>query len=1220
MSIEFKRAIPDVKMYPHYNSMINGPISNLGLLGAFAGVSIEVNSSGTEYEFYSFKNEVGSITLGGEEDWEIERNKRYSMVLAYDVVNYPLHAKADAMKELFRVSEEAFNLGDDRRSMISSRCLRRAYMMSALRSFAWTLYSYCKDNGNSPADVSSSELDELIEFIASCNWLNYNDKAMNGLCCGTDIHNYFLPDKVPENIKRQFLPDKKTIAEEKKRMADNPNYNPMLQEICSLDKLREDLAYIYPAILTIYEELKENRNYDEPLEGNAADVLFAWCSLAYSADGPFFVEDGPMSFWGDDSSDIDLSSDYEKVLYDGNVETNELTVTDLFPISASLEGTAYEGRNARIENVRVGDKLIFKADYNNSYYSPVAIEVFNSNNGSLGYIQQHYDYDSCIDLSNLELIARYKDELIATVESVTPLSARRKNAKYALMDIKFSPSGKKATTKTAQKGANSAPKTTSTTKKASTTKTDSTQGQEQIAVVNDTWEVTIPNGYIYCTDKSIIREHRDIIIMEDKKKNSFENPFGATESFTSKVKEMEDAAQCAPSYASLMLDSDNPVTVIRNTSDLYVAYTFLRTDKFEEDGKHNTLDIFKLMVGAGDYISVMQVFFNNSKKSHETQQLLVDKVARSIRLKGGSKSSLYDIDDSDEIEFSNHNTEVLDKAIEKLEASKMNGNDLTPEVAAEIQDILSEIDETEVTDELAVQIDAIKTQLGDLQEASSRMQNFQDKLKAEEQKRDEEHKKLMEERGSSEDSNEVTMYFSLLIEKSVGKIRRGQNDFYNCYSEDFPGLSKTELIELRKAIIPKMNDTDFVNRCNDAFSLFSFEYRYEILMLGSFNIALTGNPPEAKQHALNLCKEYFSEDELAEGSKLLDNEIANIRQTLVDNLSAADTNWLKFDTARESLRFNAEEKFKNYDSKNIFQFKRYDGCCYIVLSSGIYSAPINNFFPWFWGVSVTDIYDAANENPVNDMTDTIYGAGEFIAEEATEKAYKKYGNGKTPPSKDEYREPSATEKAAIKKLKDMVKLADGNKKLISDFYANAPVEFINAAEDLVDSLNSSSNDVIFKFKNQSDEVLLAYVRSNGVSQVNSLYNQFDELSREIKNVFAKYGLTGNSSTVSQNTSSTSSTSTNNNSSSGCCYVATCAYGSYDCPEVWTLRRFRDYVLAKTWYGRLFITLYYFFAPYLVKFFGDTEWFKSAWRKYLDKKVEKLNNEGFENTPYQDIDW
>lgn len=36
---------------------------------------------------------------------------------------------------------------------------------------------------------------------------------------------------------------------------------------------------------------------------------------------------------------------------------------------------------------------------------------------------------------------------------------------------------------------------------------------------------------------------------------------------------------------------------------------------------------------------------------------------------------------------------------------------------------------------------------------------------------------------------------------------------------------------------------------------------------------------------------------------------------------------------------------------------------------------------------------------------------------------------------------------------------------------------------------------------------------------------------------------------------------------GGCYVATAVYGSYDCPQVWTLRRYRDYTLAETWYGR-----------------------------------------------------
>ena len=45
------------------------------------------------------------------------------------------------------------------------------------------------------------------------------------------------------------------------------------------------------------------------------------------------------------------------------------------------------------------------------------------------------------------------------------------------------------------------------------------------------------------------------------------------------------------------------------------------------------------------------------------------------------------------------------------------------------------------------------------------------------------------------------------------------------------------------------------------------------------------------------------------------------------------------------------------------------------------------------------------------------------------------------------------------------------------------------------------------------------------------------------------------------------------SNPGGCYVATAVYGSYDCPEVWTLRRYRDFELASTWYGRAFIRTY-----------------------------------------------
>ena len=93
----------------------------------------------------------------------------------------------------------------------------------------------------------------------------------------------------------------------------------------------------------------------------------------------------------------------------------------------------------------------------------------------------------------------------------------------------------------------------------------------------------------------------------------------------------------------------------------------------------------------------------------------------------------------------------------------------------------------------------------------------------------------------------------------------------------------------------------------------------------------------------------------------------------------------------------------------------------------------------------------------------------------------------------------------------------------------------------------------------------------------------------------------------------------NNQQAGC-YVATAVYGSYDCPEVWTLRRFRDFTLAETWYGRAFIHAYYAMSPMLVKMFGQSKWFKQIWKEPLNCLVNKLQSKGFENTPYKDCKW
>ncbi len=90
-----------------------------------------------------------------------------------------------------------------------------------------------------------------------------------------------------------------------------------------------------------------------------------------------------------------------------------------------------------------------------------------------------------------------------------------------------------------------------------------------------------------------------------------------------------------------------------------------------------------------------------------------------------------------------------------------------------------------------------------------------------------------------------------------------------------------------------------------------------------------------------------------------------------------------------------------------------------------------------------------------------------------------------------------------------------------------------------------------------------------------------------------------------------------NTSSGGCYVATAVYGSYDCPPVWTLRRFRDRTLSKHAAGRAFIRLYYAVSPTAVRLFGQTKWFNRFFKKRLDWLVCALQKRGYSGTRYQD---
>lgn len=77
-------------------------------------------------------------------------------------------------------------------------------------------------------------------------------------------------------------------------------------------------------------------------------------------------------------------------------------------------------------------------------------------------------------------------------------------------------------------------------------------------------------------------------------------------------------------------------------------------------------------------------------------------------------------------------------------------------------------------------------------------------------------------------------------------------------------------------------------------------------------------------------------------------------------------------------------------------------------------------------------------------------------------------------------------------------------------------------------------------------------------------------------------------------------------SEGGCYIATMAYGDYNHENVITLRKFRDKILNKYFFGRIFIKVYYKLSPKLVALLKGNVRINSYIRKTLNLFVKILS--------------
>ncbi|WP_251213147.1 CFI-box-CTERM domain-containing protein [Adlercreutzia murintestinalis] len=177
--------------------------------------------------------------------------------------------------------------------------------------------------------------------------------------------------------------------------------------------------------------------------------------------------------------------------------------------------------------------------------------------------------------------------------------------------------------------------------------------------------------------------------------------------------------------------------------------------------------------------------------------------------------------------------------------------------------------------------------------------------------------------------------------------------------------------------------------------------------------------------------------------------------------------------------------------------------------------------------------------------------------------------------------------------------------MMTEGSGNATVDVAIACADL----STACNTVISALNGSTQEE--RNVISNAKGMISTLQSQLRQQGVPITIPIGRYG-----EPIPQVISSASVPSRTSSSSSGC-YIATAAYGSYDCPQVWVLRRYRDETLAKSNIGRAFIRAYYAISPKFVSVFGKVNAVNRFNRGVLNRLVSCLLRKGYSDQPYQD---
>ena len=1005
---------PFETLYPHYSQLKgkSGPIA--------PGVTMITNATGTEYEFIPLSRAIDNDELPEDE------RAAYRRVIEKDTGAYDLADRVPEMQRLFHVNASVFNQKRDRECEIDQGLLHRAYMMSALRSFAWTLAEYCESKSTKPDNVPASKLKEIVAFCAKKEWLNYRGNSYcSGLCGCSDLHVFYIPDAVSDADRKKLLPSDELIQETERRKAALPYYNPILDEVHSLDALRKDLAYIYPAIHTLCDSLAQSRNYNEALTGNEADIVYAWCSLAKVAKEPFYVEDGPMH------------------CYFTQIENEEETAARQEALRAQWEAEREENAERNKEewlnnyghaveknpDIQFDGKLFVFSGVDSDETIDAVMKRGGQQRSKISGITNYLIVDPryCGESKTNNAIEQQKkgkpvkiillDDLKAALEGKTePKTAK---AKPSVVET-----GKKVSTSasSSKTGSVSSPKQKSakTTTTAAETK-PATSAKKKVS--GNTSPKTQVNHFNINSDGkllSYIGDEKDIIVPDNVKTL---NTFVFAYKKTIKTITLPNTIECIPECAFTSCEKLETVKLSDKTRIIeeraFVFCPSLKTitfpdtirtigdSAFYDDSALESIVIPEGCKSIGEncfsacsslrdiYIpSSVTVIGKNAFEMFGEGEVTIHTPAGSFAESYAKKNKIKVDNKPAPRPASDEKTRAMERGLSDVRTAM---DEVRTQIKEKEGEALSS-DQREALNQMKKTAEDIEGQLNEGQAALDQYARFQEQKEAREKAEEEEKARKRAEAiaaGKSE-NDAVNMYVILLNEKELGKLNRPRDEFGELYEEDFAAYTKSEIIKLRNDILVKMNDETAVGVYAESFKKRTVKDRFTVSTGNLFNASDEQDFGKLASWAIDHTKQWYDPSESAEVKRLMDARLAEIRGDLDNQFNSIDPKWTKFSTGKEFLQIvitnkkadgsDIQHKYENFQIVIGGQLVAAQ-----IASKGFMrmSTTVMSCFPWYWKVSVRDIWETAYSNDLRDERDGATN-GRQLANQAINQIRAKY--------------------------------------------------------------------------------------------------------------------------------------------------------------------------------------------------------------------------------------